>query len=231
MQLVAKEGPVMKLEFIGVSRILVLMVIGTQISGCLDSGAKTEPNANLAPNITNHTPGISGSPATVVAVDESYSFTPSATDDDSDTLSFAIQNMPIWAQFDEMTGTLAGTPDSSRVGVYTGIEISVSDGNATARLPVFSIEVTQSAGGSVTLTWVAPVDNEDGSTLVNLAGYNIYYGNAPSAYTQSIRLDNPSLTRYVVQNLTPNTYYFVATAINSQGIESSFSNETARMVN
>lgn len=182
-------------------------------------------------NNGNSAPTISGSPATTVLVGESYSFTPTASDSDGDRLTFTIENMPDWATFDDSDGALTGIPESGQEGTYSGIIISVSDGNSSASLPVFSVEVAQSADGSVTLSWTAPTENEDGSTLTDLAGYKIYYGTAPSDYTQSLRIENPGLTSYVVQNLTPSTYYFVATAVNSQGIESVESNETVKVVN
>lgn len=86
--------------------------------------------------------------------------------------------------------------------------------------------------GSVTLTWQPPTENADGSPLMDLSGYTIYVGTRSSTYDyREIRLDNPGLTAYVVENLTPGTYYFAATALNSSGIESSFSGEVVRNVN
>ena len=179
----------------------------------------------------NSAPTISGQPSTAVVVGAGYSFTPMASDSDGDTLTFDIQNMPGWANFDESSGALTGTPQDGDEGTYGGIVVSVSDGTDSASLSAFQIEVTATAMGSVTLSWTAPTENEDGSPLVDLAGYKIYYGTAPSDYTQSVRLDNPGMTSYVVENLSPNTYYFVATSFNTQGIESTNSNEAMRVVN
>jgi hypothetical protein len=86
--------------------------------------------------------------------------------------------------------------------------------------------------GSVTLAWQPPTQNADGSPLRDLSGYNIYVGTSSHAYEyREIRLDNPGLTAYVVENLAPGTYYFAATAFNSSGVESSFSGEVVRIVN
>jgi hypothetical protein len=86
--------------------------------------------------------------------------------------------------------------------------------------------------GSVTLSWQPPTENADGSPLTDLSGYNIYVGVAPNTYDyMEIRLDNPGLTAYVVDNLDPGTYYFAATALNSSGVESTFSGEVVRTVN
>jgi hypothetical protein len=86
--------------------------------------------------------------------------------------------------------------------------------------------------GSVTLAWQPPTENADGSALTDLSGYNIYVGTISNNYEyMEVRLDNPGLTAYVVENLEPGTYYFAATAFNSSGVESAFSGEVVRTVN
>jgi hypothetical protein len=93
-----------------------------------------------------------------------------------------------------------------------------------------SVNVNQVGFGSVTLAWTPPTQNEDGSPLTDLAAYRIYYGNEPGNYQTSIHVDNPGLVMYVVENLTPNTYYFVMTAINSSGEESRYSGVAVRQI-
>ena len=85
--------------------------------------------------------------------------------------------------------------------------------------------------GMVTLSWQPPTQNADGTPLMDLAGYTIYFGTETQSYDSEIQLDNPGLTTYVVENLAPDTYYFAATAVNSSGIESTFSGELAVLVN
>ena len=107
------------------------------------------------------------------------------------------------------TGRLSGTPDSEDVGNFTNIAISVSDGHVTATLRDFNITVDQIALGNATLSWMPPTENADGGALTDLAGYRIYYGRNPNNLEQSIVLDNPGLTRYVVENLTPGEMAFL----------------------
>jgi uncharacterized protein YkwD/methionine-rich copper-binding protein CopC len=90
------------------------------------------PTVNIAPT-------ISGKPANVVKVGYSYTFTPTASDDNGDSLTFSITNKPDWATFNTSTGTLSGTANA--VANYTGIEISVSDGQLSAQLAAFNIAV------------------------------------------------------------------------------------------
>jgi hypothetical protein len=88
----------------------------------------------------NAAPVISGSPVTSVTAGSAYSFTPTASDADGDTLTFSITNKPSWATFDTATGALSGTPTGA--GVSSGIAISVSDGKGgSATLAAFAVTV------------------------------------------------------------------------------------------
>ena len=78
------------------------------------------------------------------------------------------------------------------------------------------------AMSDVELKWVAPTENVDGTPL-NLAGFTLYYGSASREYSQSVTIDNPGITSYVIENLTPGTYEFVATSVNNAGEESRYS--------
>ena len=87
------------------------------------------------------------------------------------------------------------------------------------------------SAGAVTINWVAPTQNVDGSTLTNLSGYKIHYGTASNNYTQTIKVSNPGLATYVVDGLSPGTYYFSVSAYNSAGTESPLSSEVRTTVN
>ena len=180
--------------------------------------------------VPNGAPTIGGTPPASVLAGSAYTFTPSASDPDNDTLSFAAVNLPGWASFDTATGRISGTPQAGDVGVYGNIRITVSDGAASAELGPFSIEVMAVALGSVTLTWTPPTQNTDGSPLTDLVGYRIYWGNGGGVYPQSVTINNPGVSSYVVENLPPGDYEFVATALNSAGVESGFSNTATRTV-
>ena len=94
----------------------------------------------VGPSAVNRAPTIGGTPATSVVVDDAYTFTPSATDPDNDTLTFAIRNRPAWATFEAATGRLQGTPPAP--GTFADVAISVSDGRQAVALPAFTIAVT-----------------------------------------------------------------------------------------
>ena len=213
-------------------RTLITATLLALLAGCLsESSSDTTPtDASQGQPQGNSAPKISGAPPNAVKTGDSYSFTPSASDPDGDALTFSVENKPRWASFDSATGRLSGQPLLGDIGMYSAISISVSDGKTTTAMPAFSVEVTQTALGAMTLSWTPPTQNEDGSVLTDLAGYFIYYGQSPGSYPNRIRIDNPSISTYVVENLLPDTYYIVATSFNSEGVESRYSGMATKTV-
>ena len=102
-----------------------------------DVGVGTTP-----PPPSTAAPQISGSPQETANAGRPYTFTPTATDADGDTLTFSIENQPDWATFDATNGQLSGTPFAANVGTTEDVRISVSDGEATSSLAPFSLMVT-----------------------------------------------------------------------------------------
>ncbi len=189
------------------------------------------PAFNLTVNVpANRAPVISGTPPTSINVGQAYGFSPVASDADGNALSFSIANRPSWASFNSANGQLTGTPTLANVGTFSGISITVSDGTASATLGPFTITVAQVSVGSATLSWAPPTQYTDGTALTNLSGYRIYYGTAAGALTQSISVNNASVSTYIVENLSPATWYFAVKAV-ANGVESDFSNTATKVVN
>jgi len=140
-----------------------------------------------------------------------------------------VTGLPEWATFNASTGRISGTPSAADVGTYE-VTITVSDGKATASLGPFTITVAQVASGAATLSWLPPTENTDGSALTNLAGYEVRYGRDRNNLSNSVRIDDPSVTVYVIENLTSGTWYFAVAAINSQGIASELSNIASKTI-
>ena len=172
--------------------------------------------------LVNSPPLISGTPATTAAVSQPYSFQPAATDPNGLRIVFGISNKPAWLSFDSTTGRLYGTPGATNAGAYPNILISAYDGYFKATLPSFaiSVTVTQASNGTATVSWTPPTLNTDGSTLTDLAGYRLYYGTSAANLDHSASIANPGLVRYVVDNLSPATWYFAVTAYDASGFES-----------
>jgi hypothetical protein len=211
-------------------RLIGTLILACQVVGCLSSDGQNTA-ASRGQTSSNSPPNIGGSPQGTIKIGDYYSFTPSASDPDGDPLTYSVQNKPVWAQFNTSTGQLSGQPTLGNVGVYDEIAISVSDQTHMADMPSFSITVTQVALASTTLSWAAPTQNVDGTPLLDLAGYRVYYGQESGMYSDTISIDNPGLTTIVVDNLVPGTYYFAAASRTLSGVESSLSNEIQIAVN
>lgn len=207
-----------------IRNLSIALAISMLCAGCFDKApaeqAPDDSSGGNPPPASNRAPTISGTPPTSLAVGQAYDFQPSASDPDGDALTFSIQNRPQWATFSSTTGRLQGMPGAADIGQFAGVTISVSDGRATANLGAFTIAVNQIALGSVTMSWSPPTTNADGSTITDLAGYRIYYGRSAGALDEMSVINNAGTTRYVIDNLSPSTWYFSMTAYNSSGVES-----------
>jgi len=167
---------------------------------------------------------ISGTPSSAVNAGSVYSFTPTVTNPAGGTLTFSIQNKPSWATFNASNGQLTGTPSAANVGVYSNIVLSVSDGTNNASLAPFSITVNQTSNGTATLDWTSVTQNTNGTALTDLAGYRIHYGTSATNMNQVIQVTNPTVTAYVITNLSAGTWYFGVAAYTSTGTEGNLSN-------
>ena len=114
------------------------------------------------------------------------------------------------------TGIAAGS--TSITGIFGGVSGSAA------------LTVTPASGGATTisLAWDAPTTRPDGTPLTGLAGYKIYYGTSSGNYITV--LDAGNTTDYVINNLSPGTYYIVTTAYYASGGESGYSNEVSKTI-
>jgi hypothetical protein len=76
-------------------------------------------------------------------------------------------------------------------------------GSGSGTSGINSSVISPSTSNSVTLSWIAPTTNEDGTPLTDLAGYKIYY---------------------------PDMYYFTIVAYDTSGNESNYSNEMGKYI-
>jgi hypothetical protein len=91
--------------------------------------------------------------------------------------------------------------------------------------------ISGKGAGNATVSWTPPTENTDGTVLgADLAGYRVYYGTSSRDYSNSVEIDNPGLSSVVVEGLAETTWYFVMTAVNTSGIESSYSDEVSLSV-
>jgi len=181
--------------------------------------AGTGLSKTITINAINDAPTISGVPATSVVDGNAYSFTPTASDIENDTLGFAITNPPTWASFDTATGELSGNPTPAHVGTTTGIVIRVEDSNGAGNdLAAFNVEVTASNAAPVITqgTNTTVVMSEDGSPTAFLLTLGATDANSdPLTWSISSQATNGSATVSGTGNskavsYTPTNHYFGA---------------------
>ncbi|MCB0365676.1 MAG: fibronectin type III domain-containing protein [Bdellovibrionaceae bacterium] len=74
--------------------------------------------------------------------------------------------------------------------------------------------------GQAHLSWQAPLEDEDGNPLNDLAGFTLYYADAPlSVAADIIRVNVGMETQYNLSGLSPGTYYFAVSAYDLSGNE------------
>ena len=81
-----------------------------------------------------------------------------------------------------------------------------------------------SDSGTALLSW-------DASAGTDIAGYKIYLATASGTYGTPVATTSTDITTYTVTGLaTGTTYFFVVSAFNLDGAESTFSNEVSKVI-
>ncbi len=74
--------------------------------------------------------------------------------------------------------------------------------------------------GTARVTWTTPTSNTDGSALVNLAAFRVYYGTSASALSQSSEINDITQRAATISSLTPGTWFFAVRSVNTNQVES-----------
>ena len=79
----------------------------------------------------------------------------------------------------------------------------------------------------IKLSWAAPAEREDNSSisLTEIAGYQVFYGQAQGQHPNSITINDGTAVGYTFTDLPAGTYYFVVTTVDTEGRESQLSSE------
>ena len=97
----------------------------------------------------------------------------------------------------------------------------LNDGSSSSS----STDPVLNTASAVTLTWDAPLTRIDNTPLPTseIAGYRIYYGAKEGDYPYLIDLNDGTATQVTITDLSPGTYFFVITAYDPNGLESTYS--------
>jgi VCBS repeat-containing protein len=122
-------------------------------------------------------------------------------------------------------------------GASLSERITISSIDGTQHTLVITINGTDDASAPITITdpvepihislaWTPPSAREDNITplsLSEIAGYNIYYGNAQGQYPKTVNIADGTADSYIFTDLPTGTYYFVVTTYDTDGRESQYS--------
>ena len=176
-------------------------------------------------------PGSAPAPETAV-VGQSWSYQPSISSPPDASVTVTASNLPDWITLNQSTGLLEGTPGEGDVRTWTGIQLTVTDGQQSTQLPALSVTVMAqgAATGTATVSWSAPTQRVDGSPIGELAGYRVLYGNSSRNYDHSVELNTAGINRYVIEGLGAGTWYFAVQAITRDGLTSAPSREVSKRI-
>jgi hypothetical protein len=172
------------------------------------SNNDTSPSVDLGPDLT-------------VDIGDPVHLTPTIKDLDTNKISY------LWIQ---TSGNPISLPDNNSpyitftplINDLLEFELTVTDNQDQEYRDDVSVTVLPENGKyTAQLNWTAPTENEDGSTLRNLAGYKIYYGQSITNLDVSIIVNNPLETSFDIKKLDPDSnYFFCISAYNTVGSES-----------
>jgi hypothetical protein len=83
--------------------------------------------------------------------------------------------------------------------------------------------------GQVTISWVPPTSNTDGSPLTDLAGFNVYRGTSATNLAR-VKSVGTAVTSTIDSGLASGTYIYSATAVNAASLESAKGNTSSAVV-
>jgi hypothetical protein len=177
-------------------------------------------HATLTLTITPGAPTITSATTASGTVGVAFSYQITATNSPT---SYSATGLPGGLSVNTATGLISGTPTAGATFTVTlGATNVGGTGHATLTLTIGA-----SASHSVTLSWVA-------SSSPNIAGYDIYRGTTSMSGPFGPTPLNPSLITtlsYVDTSVVAGTtYYYVATAVNTSGVQSGDSTPIAVVI-
>ena len=194
--------------------VLFLFIVAVLISQLTACGGSS-PQAPPVPVLKNIVVFPATSTTSTIDIVQTEQFTATGTYSDG-----SHQNLTSTAAWTSSAPSVA----TVSAGLATAIAAGSTNIQATSGSISGSTTLTVTAQPVVSLAWTA-------STSQNVVGYNAYRSltsGGPYTKLNASLIANTSYIDQTVQSGT--TYYYVSTAIDSQGLESIYSNEAVAMV-
>jgi hypothetical protein len=179
----------------------------------------TGPGGSTTNQVTVAVIGGTATEAPTVTV----SATPSTITAGSRTLiSWSTTNATSCTGSGDWTGSQA-LSGAKNTGALTTDEVfaltCTGPGGTASQSATVTVATAPPTTGVATLTWSPPTVNTNGTPVVALAGYHVYYQNGASGTRQSIAVSGGNTTSYEISGLTKGTWYFEVAADAMDGTE------------
>ena len=145
------------------------------------------------------------------------------------TLSWTASESAAWLTLSAVSGTNGGTVSANvnlkglTAGTYNAAVTVAAPGASAKTLPV-TLTLTAPPANMATLTWHAGTEQD-------LAGYKVYRGTASGTYGAPLATLPKTITSHTATGLQiGTTYFFVITAYDGAGNESTYSNEVSKSI-
>jgi uncharacterized membrane protein len=150
------------------------------------------------------------------------------------TLSWTLSDNATWLQLNTASGTTTTETDTINASVATSglaagtynatVTVTASGStNSPQQIPV-SLTLRASTAGTATLTWNANAESD-------VAGYKVYQGTGSGTYGAPLSTLPKTATSFTATGLqNGTTYFFVITAYDTAGNESTYSNEVSKSI-
>ncbi len=150
------------------------------------------------------------------------------------TLTWSVTDNQAWLSVSPASGTATTETDSITVSINTkdlvantftaSVTITATGAANTPQTIPVTLTLNPPATSSATLHW-------DPNSEQDLAFYRVYMSNTSGVYGGAIATIPAGTVTYQVTNLpVTNTYWFTVTAVNTQGNESTYSNEVSKSI-
>jgi hypothetical protein len=92
-------------------------------------------------------------------------------------------------------------------------------GGTASQSATVTVATAPPTTGEATLSWSPPTTNTNGTPVIPLAGYHVYYQNGASGTRQSVVVSGGNTTSFEIGGLTTGTWYFQVAADAADGTE------------
>jgi hypothetical protein len=118
------------------------------------------------------------------------------------------------------TWSVTGAASCAASGAWTGAKaVSGSQDVTITAASAFTLTCGTGAG-NVTVRWVPPTTNTDGSLLNDLSGFNVYAGASGTQTFKKVGSVGKGIISFVDDTVTAGKWDYVVTAVNAQSVES-----------